>query len=623
MFDPMLANDEVFYNDMSDFFNVCNSCNSDICNCRNSWFTKPAGPSFYEYPDFSHRFLVDINESLSTYEPDILLHDSILLSRKPNYVYCHTPVHTDLNIPMWRKYSAGYHDSKVLDFLEFGWPINFTSDVLPNPPQRPGIFSMQYETDIENYIKQEIESGHIIGPYKQNPFRLKPSIAPIFSVPKKEGGRRVIVDCSFGGELSVNAGIKKDSFLGDELNLQYPRHDKFIELLWKYGQGCHMFKIDLSKAFRQFAIDPRDYFLQCFEWKKQMYVDKRLIFGMRSSPQACQRSTNLVNFILSKQNISTINYIDDFGGVADPSLAHSCFEKTLEILNELGLKVSKSKCAPPSQEMVFLGKEYNTKLMTVKIPSQKLLEIIEIVKSFENRKKCTKRQLQQLVGKLAFAAECVRGGRLFISRMLDTMRKYKFNHYRIYLDSEFHSDIKWWISFFETFNGISYIPDIIWSKPDTIISTDACLTGLGGINSVTHEYFHCEIPTMFSLNHIGVYEILAIYIALRLWSKHTTNKRIQLYCDNQSVISILNSGKGKDKFMLHYARQICMLCANNNSEIRLVYVASSENRLADCLSRWYLDSKYRKSFADLLSNDNESYTELDIHESLFDNIYNI
>ena len=89
-------------------------------------------------------------------------------------------------------------------------------------------------------------------------------------------------------------------------------------------------------------------------------------------------------------------------------------------------------------------------------------------------------------------------------------------------------------------------------------------------------------------NHIGVYEILAIYIALRLWSKQITNKRIQLFCDNKSVISILNSGKGKDKLMLHYARQISMLCAINNSEIRLVYIESAENRIADYLSRWNL-----------------------------------
>ena len=89
--------------------------------------------------------------------------------------------------------------------------------------------------------------------------------------------------------------------------------------------------------------------------------------------------------------------------------------------------------------------------------------------------------------------------------------------------------------FFETFNGITYIPDVIWSKPDTFISTDAGLSGLGGVNYISHEYCHCEIPDKLCSNHIGVYEMLA----LKLWNNQTTNKRIQMFCDNQSVISVL------------------------------------------------------------------------------------
>jgi hypothetical protein len=76
---------------------------------------------------------------------------------------------------------------------------------------------------------------------------------------------------------------------------------------------------------------------------------------MRSSPQACQRITNFVNNILSKENIISINYIDDFGGVSAASEASSCYSETLNIFKELGLKVSRDKCCPPSCIMTFLG----------------------------------------------------------------------------------------------------------------------------------------------------------------------------------------------------------------------------------------------------------------------------
>lgn len=455
-----VSNDQIF-NDFSHYVNT---------KCNFNWYLGVAAPDDYIYPDFTNNYMFDSSQSLATDCNDILLHDEIFFkSGRPNYAFCRRPVESSLNISVWRKYIADYHDPKVVEFLEFGWPLNYTRNVYLT---RQCDVS-KYQEDIDNYISKELTNGGIVGPFHDNPFRIKPSVAPIFTVPKKEGGRRVIVDCSFGGEASVNAGIKIDSFLGVESCLHYPRHEQFIDLLVKCGRKCKIWKADLSPAFRQFAVDPHDYVLQCFKWRDDIYVDKRLIFGMRSSPQACQRITNFVNYILSKENIISINYIDDFGGVSTASEASSCYSRTLNIFKELGLKVSPDKCCPPSCIMTFLGKEYNTETMTVRIPEEKMTDIIECVTSFKHKKKCTKRQLQQLIGKLAFAAECVRSGRLFISRMLSVLRKYKYNHYRVSLNNEFRKDVMWWIEFFKTFNGLSYIPEVVWTPPDIIFSTDA------------------------------------------------------------------------------------------------------------------------------------------------------
>lgn len=63
----------------------------------------------------------------------------------------------------------------------------------------------------------------------------------------------------------------------------------------------------------------------------------------------------------------------------------------------------------------FVGKLYNSVDMTVSIQGEKISEITELFVQFRNRKTCSKRDLQVLIGKLAFTAECVRGGRLFIA----------------------------------------------------------------------------------------------------------------------------------------------------------------------------------------------------------------
>lgn len=59
---------------------------------------------------------------------------------------------------------------------------------------------------------------------------------------------------------------------------------------------------------------------------------------------------------------------------------------------------------------------------------------------------------------------------------------------------------------------MSYIPEVAWTPPDKKNSTDASLQGLGGVNFVAHEYFHVDIPEKFKDLHIGVYEMIAVYI---------------------------------------------------------------------------------------------------------------
>jgi hypothetical protein len=218
-----VSNDQIF-NDFSNYVNTKYNFN---------WYLGVAAPDDYIYPDFTNNYMFDSSQSLATTDcNDILLHDEIFKSGRPNYAFCRRPVESSLNISVWHKYIADYHDPKVVEFLEFGWLINYTRNFLPNPPVRCD------KEDIDNYISKELTNGGIVGPFHDNPFRIKPSGAPIFTVPKKVGGRRVIVDCSFGGEASVNAGITIDSFLGVELCLHYPQHEQFIVLLVKCGRKC-------------------------------------------------------------------------------------------------------------------------------------------------------------------------------------------------------------------------------------------------------------------------------------------------------------------------------------------------------------------------------------------------
>ena len=90
------------------------------------------------------------------------------------------------------------------------------------------------------------------------------------------------------------------------------------------------------------------------------------------------------------------------------------------------------------------------------------------------KKSATKTELQSLIGKLSFVSKCVRPGRLFLTRILDTLRSLRRHHHRIKLSAEFRKDIHWWLRFISVYNGVSLIPTELWSEPDSVFSTDAC-----------------------------------------------------------------------------------------------------------------------------------------------------
>ena len=595
---------------------------SSIC----PWFTKTAGSIDFEYsPDMSGNILKDVSTKFCEMNINNFssVHEAVFYSGKPNFAYCKIPVRSNFNIQLWEQLLEDYHDKIVVEFLKYGWPLNYIKDTLPDPPTRRQNHLNQFSSFIDSYISKESDLGAIYGPFRKNPLCCHLTLSPLFTVPKGDSDRRVIVDCSHGNNLSINEGIPSDTFLNETFKLYYPRHEEFIALLLNHGRGCAIWKLDLSRAFRQLVLDPHDLHLQGYEWRGQIFIDNRLIFGMRSSPQACQRTTNAVSYMLWKSNIHTINYVDDFGGVSDNQNAEHDYNFVLELFQRLGLEVSKEKCLPPTKVLTFLGKEYNSIDMTVRIPEIKLQETHELLQRFEKKKHCTKRQLQQVIGKLAFISECVRSGRLFISRMLQTLRKYHFNHYRVHITDEFRQDIRWWLLFLHDYNGISIIPDVDWSSPDAIISSDACLKGIGGVNFTTFEYFHSDIPESLRDMHISVLEMYAIYIAIQFWTSSISNKRVQLFCDNQSCVEILNRGTGRDQEMLNLARQIWYLCASSNVQLRVSYIASVENRLSDLLSRWNLSEKNRSQFFIESKLYNSDFIEKEVFGHMFNDIINI
>ena len=56
-------------------------------------------------------------------------------------------------------------------------------------------------------------------------------------------------------------------------------------------------------------------------------------------------------------------------------------------------------------------------------------------------------------------------------------------------------------------------------------------------------------------------------------------------CDNQSVVSVLTTGKTRDPIMAKYVRNIFFWLSTFNIDMRVVHIAGRLNPVADLLSR--------------------------------------
>ena len=531
----------------------------------------------------------------------------VIDSGVPNCLGIRYPVHSNIDILKLRSYLEGYFDEEVCDFLQFGWPIGYTRNIPPVATSVNHKGANEHSDQVDKYLEKELSYQSVIGPIdlKNNPFTVPIVTSPLQSVAKRDSSeRRIVVDLSFPPGSSINDGIPREFYLGKPMSISYPSTDDLVSQVVKKGQGCYLSKRDLKRAYRQLPVDPGDAHMLGYQWKGRVYVDRVLPMGLRSAAMACQRVTNAISYIFQERGFTAINYLDDFGIAETPDQAMNAFQALGNLLQDLGFKEALEKAVPPTTRMVFLGILFDTTLMQLQVSVDRLSEIKLLVKIWLEKVSSTRRDMERLVGKLNFVARCVRPGRIFISRMLDRIRNIPGRDSLVLVGDSFRKDLQWWNRFLDQYNGISIISEQLWSCPDCVVATDACMIGAGGINHDQGEYFHHrfsqEIISM--AGHISALEMLAIMVATKLWGKHWKGKRIRINCDNLSAAQVLNIGRSRDHFMVECVREILFLAATFQFEIRASHIAGVENRIPDHLSRWYSSGTSRRAFKRETSN---------------------
>ena len=209
-----------------------------------------------------------------------------------------------------------------------------------------------------------------------------------------------------------------------------------------------------------------------------------------------------------------------------------------------------------------------------------------------------KKRLTQFNWEIGICFQGVRPGRLFLRRLIDLSTSVKLLHHRIYLNTEAHHDIDWWLRFLPTWNRTSIIPDSFTiSNQDLKLHTDASGRGLGGIyddrwiQAPWQSEFTAPSSTTFNIDFL---ELFAIYAACVTWGTEWAGKRIVIATDNSHIIDAWHAGTSKSKPIMLLICKLFLFAAQQQFSLSLKFIPGKQNNTADHLSRFQMQ-KFRQT----------------------------
>ena len=349
-----------------------------------------------------------------------------------------------------------------------------------------------------------------------------------------------------------------------------------------------MAKVDLKSAFRMIPVRHQDWCLLGMQWNDCLYIDKCLPFGLRSAPFLFNQFADALSWIMRANYgvTSHIHYLDDYllVGPADSDQCHCQMELMLSLCTRLGIPVATNKLEGPTTCLTFLGIQINSIKQELSLPPSKLQELEALTLLWSARKKCTKRQLLSLVGKLVFAARVVPAGRFFIRRLIDLSCTVRKLDHHIHLNEDARADIHWWRTFLPDWNGKSIFLQSSWIPNELMeLSSDASGT-LGYGACFQQEWFRGDwLPSQMH-HDIQWKELYAIVVAAATWGHRWSSKRILFHCDNLTIVNSWSKGSSKNKEVMALLRVFFLIAARYQFAISLVHIEGKSNSRADALS---------------------------------------
>ena len=337
-------------------------------------------------------------------------------------------------------------------------------------------------------------------------------------------------------------------------------------------------------------------------------MDRSLPFGLVTSVASFCAVTNMIRDFaqeLAGPSVDIFCYVDDYAVIGTPKDCQMGMDVLRNILNVAGLPENPLKMQVPSTVGEFLGVLYdfsNPDTVTASLPIKKRLRYIKHLHYYIDRAEVvngttslivTRKELQSIVGKLAYSSFVLNAGRPFYQRLLAILRG-RSNSKHISLDKGCIDDMCWWVSVLTSHTG-----SILLSPHEKVVKvfTDASTTTGYGVY-FKGRWFRGEWPEKvknllqdFTVD-INALELVTLNFCLETFGQAFAGSTVHFRCDNLACVSNIHSMSSSKPIRAALLRRLYAIAAHWGITIRSSHIGTKLNVYADTLSRGQLTEFY-------------------------------
>lgn len=244
----------------------------------------------------------------------------------------------------------------------------------------------------------------------------------------------------------------------------------------------------------------------------------------------------------------------------------------------------------PAETKTILGWLVNTRRLTIHLPDDKLQVWSADITLIIKHKKCDRKSMEQLVGRLIHASAVIPLSRYFLSRFRFQVKRARHNKSTIHLNKSDIWTLELWLTFLQQANTGINLNLLTMRKPTNLIITDACLDGIGGFSMTSGRAWRMDLRSFKILDNNKLEFLAAVVGILQAFSDNEIPNlgNILSLTDNCSALCWLhknNFNPATQPIHIEIASKLAMTCITNNFTIHSQHIAGVENKVADCLSR--------------------------------------